>query len=51
MEEKFTGHESLCRFCLSDAPPMQNIFEEGLSNKIIILSGLDVRRKFSLPLI
>lgn len=42
METILPDHEAFCRFCLSDNHPMENIFEKGLSNKIIILSGLDV---------
>lgn len=33
----------ICRLCLDNSSKqMHNIFDEGLSNKVIMLSGLDV---------
>lgn len=36
--------EEICRVCLdTNAQDLHQIFEESLSNKIIIITGLDVR--------
>ena len=40
---KITNLEDICRICLNtDAEGMHQIFEESLSNKIIIITGMDV---------
>jgi len=42
-----TNFEETCRICLeSDSEEMHQIFEESLSNKIIIITGMDVSLKF-----
>ncbi|XP_070508763.1 zinc finger protein pita-like [Chironomus tepperi] len=45
-----TNLEQICRICLeSDAEDMHQIFEESLSNKIIIITGMDLLQTDSLP--
>lgn len=47
MENSETDLEKLCRLCLSsDSENLHHIFEQELSNKIIILSGLEVNCYF-----
>lgn len=46
MEHDFNN---ICRICLDDeCTDMHHIFNEGLNNKIIILSGIDVSFSFEL---
>lgn len=46
MEHDFNN---ICRICLDDeCTDMHHIFNEGLNNKIIILSGIDVSFAFNI---
>lgn len=46
MENNEIDITKLCRMCLEENPEYaHNIFEESLSNRIILLTGIDVNKK------